>query len=460
MESWAIPLLLIAFAISLIRPHWGVIAFVTLLPLEVVLPGSLASGIPIFRSPIAVAGAAVAAGAAIRLVAAGQLRFDSALGDPVKVMGLLFVAWMFATHPTAAWSGDAGRNWVFTFLQLWILFVIAGVALNTPDKQEQLLLWFGVACLISANVAILRGTIGESREIGARSAGYVLGVNTSARYFTVGMAFLLWLGLRTASVWRRMLAIAGASYLMVGVVFTQSRSGILLALAVVVFLSVMEMRRSTPRTVMTAAMAILIALVLLPSGAVDDVLMWFTPERVNPRDQLQGVQENIRYYLWDAGLVLWRQNPLTGVGIGGFAREAQRYLAVSTPLERLYPHNMYVGLLAETGAIGLFLFLLFASACLARAWRTRTDPRTQLPGPAAIWLVTAGVLVVGGLFKDDAADKVLWLALGMAASYRIRVPVRQVWRRGVVIPRRSPRPVEIQPARFAARRRPVRGQGS
>lgn len=72
-----------------------------------------------------------------------------------------------------------------------------------------------------------------------------------------------------------------------------------------------------------------------------------------------GVQElNIRGYLAKAGLRIWRDHPIIGAGIGHF-----RHLFLTVGYNPGHewdagfnPHNAYVGLLAETGIIGLFLF--------------------------------------------------------------------------------------------------------
>ncbi|MGQ4424357.1 O-antigen ligase family protein, partial [Streptomyces violaceoruber] len=74
-----------------------------------------------------------------------------------------------------------------------------------------------------------------------------------------------------------------------------------------------------------------------------------------------------RYTMWAAAAGMWRERPLTGVGLKGFPehRDAHASLALSSGSETdgagagyrrqplLSPHNMYLLVLAEQGLIGL-----------------------------------------------------------------------------------------------------------
>jgi O-antigen ligase len=82
-----------------------------------------------------------------------------------------------------------------------------------------------------------------------------------------------------------------------------------------------------------------------------------------------------------AGVLMFVENPVIGVGPGGFADELDR---VGAQIPQLWdylptPHNAYVQMAAEAGIIGLVAFVAFSAAALLvilrRARHARTDPQ-------------------------------------------------------------------------------------
>ena len=65
---------------------------------------------------------------------------------------------------------------------------------------------------------------------------------------------------------------------------------------------------------------------------------------------INSVKSEERYILWDAGLNIFLDNPISGVGFGGF-KDGRRALGVTAGMA----HNAYIDILSETGIIG-FLF--------------------------------------------------------------------------------------------------------
>jgi O-antigen ligase len=123
----------------------------------------------------------------------------------------------------------------------------------------------------------------------------------------------------------------------------------------------------------------------------------------------------------------YEQNPLTGVGLGASGFYIYQHLpdwALTTvpeiarqlsPENRLYPNpkNMYVRLLAETGLIGLFVFIAFLFSVLGdalRALQSNTALGRYL-GIAGIfsWLAVAFYNVT----QDSFATPNIWINFGI-----------------------------------------------
>lgn len=121
-----------------------------------------------------------------------------------------------------------------------------------------------------------------------------------------------------------------------------------------------------------------------------------------------------RFYWWASALRMFRDHPLSGVGLGNFP---SAYLAykVGDVQNTLYPHNWAAGGLAETGVLGAgaaAAFLAFYGRRLARRW----------PEVEARWPLLLGVLLFAlfgqmGLSVEYLANLlVAALFLGAAAA--------------------------------------------
>jgi O-antigen ligase len=123
----------------------------------------------------------------------------------------------------------------------------------------------------------------------------------------------------------------------------------------------------------------------------------------------------------------YEESPLTGVGLGASGFYIYDHLpdwALTTvpeiarqlsPENRLYPNpkNMYVRLLAETGLVGLFVFIAFLLSVLGdalRAWQSKTDFGRYL-GVAAIFSWFAVALY--NVTQDSFATPNIWINFGI-----------------------------------------------
>lgn len=123
-----------------------------------------------------------------------------------------------------------------------------------------------------------------------------------------------------------------------------------------------------------------------------------------------------RLELWHAGLQLWSEKPLLGLGFHEF------HLSVAG-LEVLFkhPHNLFLDTAVRLGLIGVLLFLVVWFQTLWRAWQARD----QALGYAllALWVFSTVSLMTDGIglwLKPNADWLITWLpvALGMVLAQR------------------------------------------
>jgi O-Antigen ligase len=147
---------------------------------------------------------------------------------------------------------------------------------------------------------------------------------------------------------------------------------------------------SRPAAVLTAAGLVLLA------GALATAVFEGKPEAVSPTQRADpsrlGSIDTNRYRYWDVALESWADQPLHGIGSGGFQVEwLKQRDRVDTSGDA---HSLYLETAAELGLVGLALLALFlggVAAALVRLYRV--DPRAAVGLAAGLvaWAVHAGL---------------------------------------------------------------------
>ena len=166
--------------------------------------------------------------------------------------------------------------------------------------------------------------------------------------------------------------------------------------------------------------------------------MWFS---VNP-NAWQRVSEfdssgSGRTALWKVAWRITEDHPVTGVGLDNFVEQAPKYTrspgssrwSTTSPSEPHVTHNVYLQFLAETGFVGLILFVGLLISCARAAWLRRTAIRSEA-GPrhgrsARGCLVAIIAFAAASFFLSDGNDVRFWLlmALGpMMYGVAVRTP--------------------------------------
>ena len=105
-------------------------------------------------------------------------------------------------------------------------------------------------------------------------------------------------------------------------------------------------------------------------------------------NRLQGLRANQnaiqRFVFFEDGLKLFARSPAVGLGLGAFENGVR---GVQTfRYDTKYAHNHYIQTLAETGLVGLALFLGLLGVTAACLWRGRKEPLAPALGAAVVFM--------------------------------------------------------------------------
>lgn len=179
---------------------------------------------------------------------------------------------------------------------------------------------------------------------------------------------------------------------------------------------------------------------VLVVGAVAAVLLFAAPSALNingfDSDSLDDATSG-RVALTNGGLRLFANEPVIGVGSGGFAREYRRAEHAGQSDAVAASHTIPITIAAEQGLIGLTAYLVLLVAVLRRLLRDAEDCAAR----AAIAAMVIALVVHTMGYAAFLEDPVLWvlLAVGgsLAGSARTDAPTRRErrGRRGTRVPR-------------------------
>jgi O-antigen ligase len=124
-----------------------------------------------------------------------------------------------------------------------------------------------------------------------------------------------------------------------------------------------------------------------------------------------------------AGLAMIRQHPFLGVGLGNYALHYMKYsksIGLATSASARAAHDLYLEAAAETGLIGLAVFLLLLAAAgkdVIESWRKlKEKKRYELARMTAALAAALVGYFSAAVFVHSAYPRYFWLLLAMAFS--------------------------------------------
>jgi O-antigen ligase len=226
--------------------------------------------------------------------------------------------------------------------------------------------------------------------------------NDLARLFVTCLPFGLYFTRRGAPLWQRVAGIVSIPLLMYGIVLTNSRGAYV---AVMVMVVIMAVRRyGAFKGIVLGAIPMLALIALAPS-------------RMN---ELNADEESAagRVEAWYAGILMFRANPIFGIGKGGFLDH-----------HNLTAHNSLVQVFAELGIVGYyFWFALLATAAYALHELLRSSGRPEAPEAGIDDLALSRALLgsyvgllVTSFFLSRGYELTLFLMLGLVFAHHLNL---------------------------------------
>ena len=278
---------------------------------------------------------------------------------------LCFVLWLFVVTIFAKISVQLSFNQAWEIMKIYVLCFLF-TKLITSKSRIELYVWItSISFGMLSFWGFLQGVVGNRRldTLWPGGSNYIavqlvlMAPFVFAKVFDAALGLIYRLGFFACTI-----------SIILCCVYTDSRGG-LIGLVIGIFVFVARIKH---RYRVTAGLVILIFLVhpWIPHDYSDRINSIFAEKE--ERD----ASAESRFVLWQIAFRIWQDHPITGVGLRNFSpvkdTYAQNFSDFSDIVtsEEMYglifnqerrPHGLYTGMMAETGliGIGLYLILLF-----------------------------------------------------------------------------------------------------
>lgn len=248
-----------------------------------------------------------------------------------------------------------GSQYIRTRRQIWTIIVLVCLAGITQALFGYLQAFFNL------------GPEAFIRDTSLRVYGTFDQPNPFAGYLNLPLSIALALMLLGSTWLTRKLAGLTSVLLAVAIYLTQSRGGEIAIAAALLFIVIVGLPHLRKLFALLALAGLVVVEVFfagwIPTYVITPLLKYFGAIQISftaPGIQDYSTAERLAH--WIAGMRMFVDHPLTGVGIGNYPDAYSQYFVTIFVNPLGHAHNYYINIAAETGAIGLTAFLLFLMA--------------------------------------------------------------------------------------------------
>jgi probable O-glycosylation ligase (exosortase A-associated) len=305
-------------------------------------------------------------------------------------------------------------------LKLWLIVLVGVNALRTPAQIRFFMVFVvGLFAIFPIRGALFNYAVYRNTVFGRAIWNYFYSnPNDLAAVIILMLSMAVALLVTERKGWVRVGALASAFVLPVVILLTQSRGGFI-GLALAAAIAVASQRRKAGAILAVIALAVVL-IIFVPSGAWDRLASIRKVTSVSTLHEAdpEGSAES-RFAIWRVATRIISDHPLSGVGIGAYPSAHRDYTLYNEEIIHgargsKDTHSTYLNVLAETGALGLFLFLGMIAAVVYPAEKARRRLKREAP-PAAkqVFYLELGLLsfLLAGVFGSFARISFLYLQL-------------------------------------------------
>jgi putative inorganic carbon (hco3(-)) transporter len=293
-----------------------------------------------------------------------------------EVVGVFMLgAVIVLTMPFSIWPGGSLQMFSDIYVKIILIFALMMSTITTPRRLRQMLWIMIVASGYIAARGVFDYVRGENLVEDARLRGAIGGMfenpNDLALNLVTFLAPTLFVIIEERKTSRRLVAGVLAALMLAATVFTKSRSGFLglVAMGAVVVYYTAKVK---PGIVFAVLLGSLLLLPAVPQS------FWTRMDSIMNAETDETGSRAARLRLFDQGVEVFAENPVTGIGAGQF----KNYNAPGVVERWRVTHNVWLQVAAELGIFGLiaFLFLVIRgyAACFATLRMLRPQKRIRL----------------------------------------------------------------------------------
>ena len=295
--------------------------------------------------------------------------------------------------------GYIARPDIYSVLGCSIVYLFVACVCTSPKARISVLVLLLLVAIVHVSIGVVQFCnnndfmlipfLPRYAQWGPRASGFYTNPDHLAGLLEVlgifGISIVCWSRL---SLWAKLLVALATGLCYVGLGLTCSRGGYLSsAVSLIVFgvLTLIVLRRTKLHLFQTVCAIYLVVIVMI--GIVGGIILQQSDFIVKTEPHpftsaasiLNGEDDSTtaRLGLWHAALEQWKLRPFFGTGSSTYLFYGRMFRADRMQQDPVYVHNDYLHLLAEYGAVGALLFLLFLGAHLHYGWKDfrRLGPR-------------------------------------------------------------------------------------
>ncbi len=296
----------------------------------------------------------------------------------------------------------------------WRMLVMALIVVMLVETKKDLMV---LAIVIGGSLGALAAKMGLAGllaggvQYAAGYGGMLSDNNTYALALAMGVPICWYLKDAVKPVWMKAGFVMIAILSVPGVLMTYSR-GATISLGVGVMLIAVRSKQKAAVGLLTLVMAMGLLAFLGPS---------FSERLATVSNPTEEASANARIIMAKAGLKLAADYPLFGVGFGGLNQQMVigRYISPDVSIEKLFIHNTYLQMLADSGIFAMILYIALLATALwmlqMSYWRVKKYPEFA---PYPLMLQTSLIVFsIDALVLSRVSFDITYILLAMSAAW-------------------------------------------